>query len=54
MSWQQYLLLVVALAMPAFALEVKWGGLFRARVLTQDTFTSGTRDYNMLWYGVLY
>ncbi len=32
--------LALAIAMPVFALEVKWGGLFRARVLSQHSFTN--------------
>ena len=32
--------LALAIAMPAFALEIKWGGLFRARVLSQHSFTN--------------
>ena len=39
------LVLVVALAMPVFALEVKWGGLFRARVISQSDFTGIGGDY---------
>lgn len=34
------LFLAVAVAVPAMALEVKYGGLFRARVLSQDNFTT--------------
>ena len=34
------LLLALVIAVPAFALEVKWGGLFRARVISQHDFTA--------------
>jgi len=41
--------LALLIAVPSFALEVKWGGLFRARVLSQSDFTgtpaAGTGDY---------
>ena len=41
--------LALLIAVPSFALEVKWGGLFRARVLSQSNFTgstaAGTSDY---------
>ncbi len=30
------IVLALLIAVPAFALEVKWGGLFRARVLSQS------------------
>jgi len=36
--------LALAIAMPVFALEVKWGGLFRARVLSQHSFTDYPRS----------
>jgi len=34
------LLLALAIAVPSFALEVKWGGLYRARVISQQAFTA--------------
>jgi len=34
------LLLALFIAVPSFALEVKWGGLFRARVMSQEAFTA--------------
>jgi hypothetical protein len=41
--------LALLIAVPSFALEVKWGGLFRARVLSQSDFagapTAGDGDY---------
>ncbi len=41
--------LALLIAVPSFALEVKWGGLFRARVLSQSDFTGtptvGDGDY---------
>ncbi len=33
-------LLALVIAVPSFAFEVKWGGLFRARVLSQADFTA--------------
>lgn len=33
-------LAVVAITMPAFAFEVSWGGVFRARILSDNYFTS--------------
>jgi len=37
-------LLALVIAVPAFAFEVKWGGLFRARVLSQADFTQYNYD----------
>ena len=34
------IVLALLIAVPAFALEVKWGGLFRARVINQVNFTN--------------
>ena len=33
-------LLALAIAVPSFALELKWGGLWRTRVISQQAFTS--------------
>lgn len=41
-------LMALAIAVPSFALEVKWGGLFRARVLSQHDFTSYSATANDL------
>jgi len=40
--------LALLIAVPSFALEVKWGGLFRARVLSQEAFTSYSYPANDL------
>jgi hypothetical protein len=37
-------LLALVIAVPSFAFEVKWGGLFRARVLSQADFTAYNYD----------
>ena len=37
-------LLALVIAVPSFAFEVKWGGLFRARVLSQADFTNYNYD----------
>lgn len=37
-------LLALVIAVPSFAFEVKWGGLFRARVISQAAFTNYNYD----------
>jgi len=42
------IVLALLIAVPAFALEVKWGGLFRARVINQVNFTDYSYPANDL------